>query len=86
MVIIQLTQAIEVQIKEGYKEQTFTLPAGMELSTIDYRWLTDEYKEKWPNQEEFEKKFFIIYYRGAFRKIPKDQCHVPVCYRWGYNI
>lgn len=84
MVMISLKKDYEIKDKKG--DVLFHLPHGYTTNTIRYSYLPSHYQDLWDNKEEMERRYYIIYIRGVFLRIPKEDCEVPIGYGGWYNI
>lgn len=80
---------VEVQWRGDHGQKGFVIPKGTRINTIEWAYLPDDTKERMlgvRDEEHFKTKVFIIYYRGQFLTVNKDDAHVPTIERGWMNF
>jgi len=80
---------VEVQWRGDGREKGFVIPRGTRINTIEWDYLPDDTKEKMRgvrSEEHFRTKVFIIYYRGQFLTVNREDAHVPTTEKGWMNF
>jgi len=80
---------VEVQWRGDGRVDGFKIPRGTRINVIDWSYLPDETKERMlitRDEKHLREKVFIIYYRGQFLTVNKEDAHVPTIEKGWMNI
>lgn len=84
-----------VIIKKGFKEvdrngnTIIDIPPGFKFNSIRYKYIPKDIVNKWSDYRKElvqNEKMFVLYYKGFWILINEEDCEVPICTQWGYNL
>ena len=78
------------QIKDQKGEVLFTVHSGMSLTRMNMCYISEDSHIEtfgyYTDRQAIDKKCFVVYLRGNYIAIPKENCDVPLTDGWKWNL